>query len=211
MIVLDSFVHTHVEKIIIDLKKRMGLLKRIKQRIPREKLIIIAEAIFNSKIRYGIAIYITPVFNEEDLRLKRLPKNTTSLQTLQNSMIRLIFGLKKSNHINRKKTREKIKMMSVNQMAIYHTVLEAHNVIKNAASDQIKTKWLNKHENNYSLRSSANCKLKIPEKPSMKCTCFTYNGAKLYNMLPHNTKEADNTNIFKALVKKWIWQKIPSY
>ena len=40
--------------------------------------------------------------------------------------------------------REKIKMMPVNQMAIYHTVLEAHNVIKNAASDQIKTKWLNK-------------------------------------------------------------------
>ena len=34
--------------------------------------------------------------------------------------------------------------MPVNQMAIYHTVLEAHNVIKNAASDQIKTKWLNK-------------------------------------------------------------------
>jgi hypothetical protein len=58
--------NTHIEKLSIDLKKRIGLLKRIKQRIPRDTLVIIAEAIFNSKIRYGIAVYITPVFEEED-------------------------------------------------------------------------------------------------------------------------------------------------
>ena len=57
--------NTHIEKLSIDLKKRIGLLKRIKQRIPRDKLVIIAEAISNSKIRYGIPVYITPVFEEE--------------------------------------------------------------------------------------------------------------------------------------------------
>ena len=49
--------NTHIEMLSIDLKKRIGLLKRIKQRIPRDKLVIIAEAIFNSKIRYGIPVY----------------------------------------------------------------------------------------------------------------------------------------------------------
>ena len=34
--------NTHVEKISSELKKRIGLLKRIKHRIPREKLVIIA-------------------------------------------------------------------------------------------------------------------------------------------------------------------------
>ena len=32
---------------------------------------MIAEAIFNSKIRYGIALYLNPVFEEEDLKMKR--------------------------------------------------------------------------------------------------------------------------------------------
>ena len=106
--------NTHIDKISIELKKRIGLLRRIKQRIPRNKLVIVAEAIFNSKIRYGIAVYITPIFDEEDLKLKKLSKNASALQTLQNSMIRLIFDLKKKQHINMQHMREKIKMMSIN-------------------------------------------------------------------------------------------------
>ena len=45
----------------------------------------------------------TPQFiwnDEEDLNRKKLPKNTNVLQTLQNSMIRVIYGLKKQNHVN---------------------------------------------------------------------------------------------------------------
>lgn len=126
-------------------------------------------------------------------------------------MIRLIFDLKKKNHINMQSVREKVKMMSINQMAIYHTVLEAHNVIKNASSEQIKAKWVNNQENKYSLRSIAENKIKVPEKPSAKCTGFTYYGAKVYNMLPSDIKETSSTDTFKALIKKWIWQEIPSY
>lgn len=126
-------------------------------------------------------------------------------------MIRLIFDLKKKNHINMQSVSEKVKMMSINQMAIYHTVLEAHNVIKNASSEQIKAKWVNNQENKYSLRSIAENKIKVPEKPSAKCTGFTYYGAKVYNMLPSDIKETSSTDTFKALIKKWIWQEIPSY
>ena len=56
------------------LKKRIGLFNRIKKRVPKEKLIIITEAIFNSKIRYGISIYLNPVYKAEDLKLKKLSK-----------------------------------------------------------------------------------------------------------------------------------------
>ena len=63
--------------------------------------------------------------------------------------------------------------MVPNQMSVYHTLLEAHNVIRNSASEQIKTKWVDKNENKYSLRSISNNKLKVPEKPKTKCTGFT--------------------------------------
>ena len=73
---------------------------------------MIVEAIFNRLLRYGVAVFLKPVYDEEDLNMKRLPKNTIALQTLQNSMIRVIFGLKKQNHVSMKNV--KIKMMSVN-------------------------------------------------------------------------------------------------
>ena len=63
-----------MEKLSIDLSKRIGLLKRIKNRVPRNKIFIIAEAIFNSKIRYGITVYLTPTYEEEDLKVNKLAK-----------------------------------------------------------------------------------------------------------------------------------------
>ena len=44
--------------------QQIGLLRWIRNKIPKEKLTIIAEAIFSTKIRYGIFIYLTPVFED---------------------------------------------------------------------------------------------------------------------------------------------------
>ena len=88
-------------------KKRMGILKRIKKRVPKDKLIIIAEAIFNSKIRYGIAVYLKPTFDREEVKMEKLSPHTKELQTVQNSMVRVILGLKQADHINMRKERKK--------------------------------------------------------------------------------------------------------
>ena len=202
---------THVEKISTELKKTIGLLRRIRYRIPNEKLVMIAEAIFNSKIRYSIAVYLSPVFDEEDLKTKKLPRNTYILQTLQNKMIRVIFGFKEHNHINMKKIREKFRIMSVNQISIYHTLLETYNIIKNSSSTQIQTKWTNRKENKYSLRSVTNHDLKVPEKPNAKCLGFSYFGAKIFNKLPITIRENESSSSFKSMTKEWIWKNIPSF
>ena len=70
--------------------------------------------------------------------MKKISSNASALQTLQNKMIRIIFGLNRNQHINMQNFREKIHMMSVNQMAIYHTLLETYNILWNSASDQIR-------------------------------------------------------------------------
>ena len=66
-------------------------------------------------------------------------------------------------------------------------------------------------EKKYALRSSTNKDLKVPEKPKLKCMGFTYNGAKLFNMLPPHMRQTKDTNTFKTMVKTWIWENIPSY
>ena len=207
----DFVWSTQIDKLSIELKKRIGLLKRIKNRVPKSKIVTIAEAIFNSKIRYGIAVYLNPIFDEEDLKMKKLSKHAHLLQTLQNTMIRIILGINKKCHTNMQEVREKNKMMSVNQMCIYHILIEAYNVIRNSSSKQNKIKWSNKQENKYSLRSETNHDQKIPEKPIPKCTGFSYTGAKLFNKLPCDMKESTNSNTFKLLAKAWIWRNIPAY
>ena len=62
------------------------------------------------------------------------------------------MGLKKEKHINMSHIRNKFQIMSVNQICIYHTILEAYNIMRNGASEQIQMKWTNTRENNYSLR-----------------------------------------------------------
>ena len=125
-------------------------------------------------------------------------------------MIRVILGFSKQKCVNMKHAREQLNMMSVNQIAVYHTLLEAYNIMRNSASEQIKLKWTEISENKYPLRSTVKNDLKVPKKPSPRCLGFTYNGAKLYNMLPNHIRDTLNPNTFKILTKKWIWENIPS-
>ena len=126
-------------------------------------------------------------------------------------MIRIIHGLKKENHINLSKVRKSINMFSVNQMAMYHTLLEGYNVLKNLASEEIRSKWTDKSEKKYCLRNISKNDLKVPDRPKSNCLGFTYTHAKLYNILPNHIRESTNQNIFKSEIKKWIWETIPSY
>ena len=78
------------------------------------------------------------------------------------------------------------------------------------SSEQIKFKWTI-IEKKYALRSITNKNLKVPEKPKLKCMGFTYNGAKLFNMLPPQMSKTKDPNNIKTMVKHWIWDNIPSY
>ena len=156
-------------------------------------------------------MYLNPVFEEEDLKVKKLSKNASILQTLQNTMLRVILGFNKKQHINMEYLRQKLKMFSVNQMCIYHTLLETYNVIRYSSSENIKRKWDQTKENKYLLRSETRNDLKIPEKPIKKSTGFSYSGAKIFNKLPSNIRETLNQCTYKALIKRWIWENIPSY
>jgi hypothetical protein len=192
------------------LRKRIGILKRIKQKIPADKLSIIADAIFNSVIRYGIAVYLVPTYEKEDLKARKLSSETNSLQIIQNNMLRIIHGLRISDRVNMLELRTKIKIMSVNQMTIYHTIMEVFNILYNYSSEQINKKY--RHHDRHSLRKNTNNFLRVPEiQLRRKCTGFTYCGAKIFNNLPNNIRETQDSIIFKKLVKNWIWDEVPSY
>ena len=83
--------------------------------------------------------------------------------------------------------------------------------MRHSSSEQIHKKWTNIDDKKHSLRNITNNDLKVPEKPRLKCMGFTYNGAKLFNMLPLQMRETQNPDTFKNMSKDWIWKNIPSY
>ena len=181
--------------------------RRISYKIDHDKLQIVAEAIFTSKIRYGLAVYGKPRLTEEE----PINGQMKNLQVIQNDMLRLISGHKRSEHINMEKLRNQRKMMSINQLTVYHVGLEAYNVLKNNSSDQLKEKMVKIENEHYRLRSQERGDLLLPTRPKRNCAGFTYTGAKVWNILPVSLRTDDiSPATFKRELKNWIWDHIPS-
>ena len=81
-------------------------------------------------------------------------------------------------------------MMSVNQLSVYHTIIETYNVVVKSSSERIRKKIVNSQEDSaYQLRSSSNNALKVPAKTRLNCQGFSYFAAKLFNKLPNEIKK----------------------
>ena len=64
-----------------------------------------------------------------DVKARNLSTEARKLQTIQNTMLRMIFGFRMQDMVNMEKLRAEIGMFSVNQMNCYHVLIEAFNVM----------------------------------------------------------------------------------
>ena len=71
-----------------------------------------------------------------------------------------------------KEVRKQINMLSVNQMSVYRTAMEAYNIANRTSSEQPQEKLI-RHEGRISERSAANNKLYVPKEPRIQCTQCT--------------------------------------
>ena len=110
-----------------------------------------------------------------------------------------------------KKLRTRLRIFSVNQMCCYQTLMEAYNIINHGSSEAIKLKWMPEEERAYPLRRNRMKEVKVNVPEHVKCQGFTLYGAKLWNWLPFEIREMEDSEKFKVAVKKFIWDNIPSY
>ena len=92
---------SHVDKLCTTLKQRLGLLRRIKEKINSQKLKIVAEAIFTSKLRYGMSVYTIPKFEFNNFE-QTIDPNVAKLQVMSNGQKQ-----KKPHQYGKSKTSEK--------------------------------------------------------------------------------------------------------
>ena len=187
------------------LKQRIGLLRRIKYKVNKDKLQIIAEAIFNSKIRYGIAVYSSPRTEEDEAENEDMKR----IQVLQNDMLRLFNGHTRAAQVNMRTLREDQQILSVNQLACYHIALEMHNVIWRNSSYPLKQKIQQLKEGCYRFRSESRGDLIIPRRPSRGCAGFSYMGPIIWNKMSKRLREVFEPDPFRKELKHWIREAIP--
>ena len=170
--------------------------------MPQEKLKVIANAIFTSVARYGIAVYSRPRMHE-DPSCGELQK----LQVIQNKMFRLLAGKKLQDRVKVERLGKQFGIMSINQMTCYHTLLESFNIINYGSSEKIQKKLLPK--------SDTSLNLTVPLCKKTSCRGFSYYASRLWNSMPTRIKalgrrvaknEKSRLNNFKKEVKKWIWE-----
>ena len=101
-------------------------------------------------------------------------------------------------------------IMSVNQMTVYHMLLEMFNILHKNSSEELKRKILEVQTcQNYNLRSNENGDLRIPNPPKRNCVGFSYIGPKTWKLLPPEIKSITLEHLYKSQLKKWIWKSIP--
>ena len=101
-------------------------------------------------------------------------------------------------------------MLSVNQLACYHFLIETFNILNNKSSPQIEEKIRPRENTRYNMRSNAKGELHIIDKPLKSCTGFTYMAGKLWNLLPDEIRRISKPDPFKIRIKAWISETIPS-
>ena len=198
---------SHIEYVCGKMEQRLSILRRLKNKVPHDKLRVIANAIFTSVPRYGISVY-------SRARLHGDPScgELQRLQIIQNKMFRLLAGKKLQDKVRVESLGKQFGIMSINQMTCYHTLLESFTEVNYSSSEKIQAKLLPKSETSMNLT--------VPLCRKTSCRGFSFWAARLWNSMPNRIKatampsfrqrdakrEKNRLNNFKKEVKKWIWE-----
>lgn len=195
----------HINNLTRVLNQRIAVIKRLRETMHTPQLITVGESLFNSKIRYGIAVYGSVQVFIEDPKCSQMQ----ILQTLQNTLMRIVLGVKRLDRVAIAELLEKTGYLSVNQLATYHTLIEMYNVIANKSIPNICDKITRCQNEFYNTRQNYSGNVTVPWVKKKKNQGFSTKGAKLWNLLPTQIKSLGRKKSFASSVKKWIIDNIP--
>ena len=187
----DLTWHQHAEETKKKLRQRIGILRRLKYNVPQSTMRIIAEAIFTSKLRGGIALYCKPrlTYGEPS------NNNLRELTVIQNDMMRAITMKKHVKRESIKLLREKTKTTPVNHLICYHILMEAFNIMAYNSSEHVRELLMQKTGRRSGTRSEGKNLATIPVNRGSK-NGFLYHAATLWCTIPQGLRDLANCKDF---------------
>ena len=199
------------EGLIVQLSKRLGIMKQLKKYMSKDKLKLFANGIFYSKLIYCLPAFGN-VFGLDQYRDNRpkyvsfTKRDKNKLQVLQNKLNRLIL-----NAPSRTSTAELLNEMdalSIQQLIAYHTVVTAKKILISRKPSYLAQRLVESEK----LRTTRveGSKFLLP-KYSL-CSSregFLYRSIILLNKMGQEIYNIEKIDRFKQEAKKWIRQHVP--
>ena len=166
----------HLSVLQGQLINRLFTLRRIEQVVPRSLLKKVADGIFMSKLRYGLAIFWPVRITDED-------PHTTAVQPIKvvfNKMLRILCGTAKKDKVSVKSMLDRLGWLSINQLAAEIRLIEVWKGLNlnNGLSDLFE-----KVEG--STRAASENRIQVKGLNSkLKDNSFHYPSVKLWNIAP---------------------------
>ena len=182
--------HSQIEKLQVKLKKRLVGLTSLKYVLPFPARNQVTLAMFNSTL-----VYCLPLFGG------CYASEINQLQVLQNKAAQIVTHSPPRSH--RLPMYLKLKWLTVNQLAAYHTLLAVFRMKNSGEPEYLATI--------FRVEGGAGRMILPRTRLTLFMNSFAWRGAALWNRMPMNLRKCMKISSFKKGAKKWIQENIPKF
>ena len=181
----------HVDKLEPELRKRIGLLKRLRMKLPAQVVKKMVDPLFNSKMRYAMEL-TTDALKKEDKSLQRL-------HALHRGAMKAVLGIGRNSHPSDNELYSRTGQVSVQQMAMEATASMSWKCIKDWQKNPLAN---NRIEEHFSGRQTRQATQRTFPPQSTQGSLLS-RMVEIWEQLPEKVKEENNWEAAKAGIKTW--------
>ena len=182
----------HLSVLASKLNHRLFTLRRMEQVVPRSLLKKVADGIFISKLRYGLAIFWPVRLEHSDPH----PLCVHGIKVIFNRMLRLLCGTVQEDRMSVEKMLKKLGWLSINQMAAEVRLIEVWKALNLGTS---LTGLFEKVQS--STRAGNQNRIKLGTNNKLRENSFLYPASKLWNRAPLSVVTAKSEYIARKEIR----------
>ena len=181
----------HVEKLEAELRKRIGLLRRLRMKLPLEVLKKLLDPLFNSKLRYAAEL-TADATNKDDPTLRRL-------HSLHRGAMKAILGLGRLHHPTDEELYTKTGQIPVQQIILEATASLAWKCGRDWCTNPLAQRRLENHFSGKRTRQAT--QRSFP--PQSTRGSLLSRLIEVWEILPQNVKVEENWDTARLKIKTW--------
>lgn len=183
-----------------DLNYRLFTLRRLSNHIPLRLLKQVADGIFMSKLRYGLAVFCPIRLDEQE------PRSTLidPIKVTFNKVIRLLTRKKLSDKVSIKSMLEKLGWLSLNQLCTEVRLIEAWKALNTPDSPLSSIVQIKETNLSVCTRSTTNQRIEQSCPNKLAENSFGYPTARAWNNAPTYISQAKTLYQAKQLIRNFV-------
>ena len=181
----------HIQRLEPELRKRIGLLKRLRMKLPCIVVRRMVDPLFNSKLRYAMEL-TTDVLSQEDKSLQKL-------HALHRGAMKAVLGIGRDKHPSDSELYSRTGQVSVRQMALEATASLAWKYMKDWQKNPLTKSRIEEHFSGRQTRQAT--KRDFP--PQSTQGSLLSHVVEVWESLPEMIKTEESFETVKVKIKTW--------